>query len=632
MAKEVTPVCSRSSVEAPSHHEAVLQSPLDLLERSARFRYAIVGALLVILLLQATGTLFKSPTCDEPRYLGLGIYLAKHRKWDIEDTLAHPPLSYYLSGLALSPLHIPDTVWAIPNSVQRGQAIIRLYPNDLVIRLARLPIMLFSLLMGIFVYRWASDLYGVRAGILALAVFSFSPIVTSFAAIANGDNAIAALTLATTYYWWRFNVDSSVRNLLLTGLSFGFALLSKFSAPMLLPVMLLTGIATVYRREHEVVGRHKAFAMSATAGAQSTPARDTSISSSDDRIVRPKNLRWLARSLVVMTVIAVVIAWAGYGFETGFASDAAKRPHHLLDKLFSSRPALQHVAYVIAEHTPVPMPSFLKGTMFIFITSKEWSTLTFLMGKYSAKGFWYYYLVGLLLKTPVGVLILLLLSLVFWRKLRGYRSDELFLIVPFLFLLGYFSLLTTIQVGIRFVLPVIPFAYIFLGKSANLPRIWNLRWGNIVLATLVLWTAVSAIRIYPDNLAYFNELAGGPDNGYKWMVDSNLDWGQDLAGLKRYMDSHRLRKIKLAYFGTAEPEYYGIDYDYLPSSMVELGWSFRQKSHPAEPISMPTKGLIAISVTELQAPYFPDQNEYAWLKKYEPVARVGHTILIYDIK
>jgi hypothetical protein len=388
----------------------------------------------------------------------------------------------------------------------------------------------------------------------------------------------------------------------------------------------------MYRERHAAIGCETSLVAAAAGNSQSVAAPVTSFGSFDTRAVRPKSLRWLVRSLVFVVLIGVVVAWAGYGFETGFASDPGKRPHKLLDKLFAHNPGLQHASYAIAEHTPIPLPSFIKGTMFIFFTSKDWTTLTFLAGKYSAKGFWYYHLLGLTLKTPVGTLLLLLLSLVFWKKLRGGWRDELFLIVPFLFLLGYFSLLTTIQVGIRFVLPVIPFAYIFLAKSANLPRVWNPRWSNITIAALVLWTAVSVMRIYPDNLAYFNELAGGPDNGYKWMVDSNLDWGQDLAGLKRYMDNHGLQKVKLAYFGTAEPEYYGIDYDYLPSSIVDMGWSFRQKSHPATPIPLPTTGVVAVSVTELQGPYFPDQNEYAWLKKYEPVARIGHTILIYDIK
>jgi Dolichyl-phosphate-mannose-protein mannosyltransferase len=621
MPEEVAPVRQSSDAGVPPLREPARPSPWGLLERSARVRYAIIAALLLVLLLQATGTLLKSPTCDEPRYLGLGLYLVEHHKWDIEDTLAHPPLNYYLSGIALSALHIPDSVWSIPNSIQRGQAIIRLYPNDLVIRLARFPIMFLSLLMGFYVYRWASDLYGIRAGILGLAVFCLNPVITSFAAIANGDTAIAAFTLIATYYWWRFNVNANRRNLILTGISFGLALLSKYSAPMLLPVFVLTGLATIYHRRHAIVLTETPLASAATKASDTEP-----------RAAQPKDLRWMVRSLVFITLIGLLVAWAGYGFETGFASDPSKRPHHTLDKLFGKHPGLHHATYVIAEHIPVPMPSMLKGMSFMYFTSKEWTTRTFLMGKYSNKGFWDYHIVGLALKTPLGTLLLLLLSVIFWRKLKANWRDELFLIIPFACLLGYYSLLTTIQVGIRFILPVIPFAYIFLAKSANLPKIWNRRFSNIAIAVCVLWTAFSAIRIYPDNLAYFNELAGGPDNGYKWMVDSNLDWGQDLIGLKRYMDDHHIQKIKLAYFGTPEPEYYGIDYDYLPSSIVDLGWSFRQKSHPAVPIQLPTTGLIAVSVTELEGPYFPDTNEYAWLKQYQPIARVGHTIFIYDIK
>jgi hypothetical protein len=134
-------------------------------------------------------------------------------------------------------------------------------------------------------------------------------------------------------------------------------------------------------------------------------------------------------------------------------------------------------------------------------------------------------------------------------------------------------------------------------------------------------------------LAYFNELAGGPDNGYKYLVDSNLDWGQDLAGLKKYMDKNSIKSVKLSYFGSADARYYDIKYEYLPSIGLE-------PDNPGEPWWYedgytedcgPVQGLIAVSATNLQGVLFENRECFKWLEDYEPVAKIGYSIFIYDV-
>jgi hypothetical protein len=140
---------------------------------------------------------------------------------------------------------------------------------------------------------------------------------------------------------------------------------------------------------------------------------------------------------------------------------------------------------------------------------------------------------------------------------------------------------------------------------------------------LIGWYVGASCYIHPHYLAYFNELAGGPDNGYKYLVDSNLDWGQDLKGLKSYMQKHGIARINLSYFGTDSPARYGISYDWLPSYGLPNPDPEKHKFVP--------KGWVAISATSLQGVYLGDSDIYAWFRERKPVAKIGYSIFIYKM-
>jgi hypothetical protein len=192
--------------------------------------------------------------------------------------------------------------------------------------------------------------------------------------------------------------------------------------------------------------------------------------------------------------------------------------------------------------------------------------------------------------------------------------EELFIIVPML-VLFIASLFSHIAIGLRYLLPIYPLLFIFVSKVLRFNgKGRTLLW--VVLAALILWFTASSFSIYPHYLAYFNELVGGSDKGYKYLVDSNLDWGQDLKGLKKYMDDNDIGKIKLAYFGTAGPNYYRISY-----RKVTEGEMHRY-----------TPGIYAISATELQNALVEDKNRFSWIKKYKPKDKIGYSIFIYEIR
>jgi hypothetical protein len=148
--------------------------------------------------------------------------------------------------------------------------------------------------------------------------------------------------------------------------------------------------------------------------------------------------------------------------------------------------------------------------------------------------------------------------------------------------------------------------------------------GKLALIFLLGWYAFENVRVYPHYLSHFNQIVGGPQNGYRYMVDSNLDWGQDLKGLKKYFVEQNVKTIKLSYFGTAEPEQYGIDYQDLGSFPA-----LRRRSPPTSP----RKGdLIAVSATNLYPLYVHLGDLGSYLRSRSPVARVGYSILVYRLE
>jgi hypothetical protein len=254
----------------------------------------------------------------------------------------------------------------------------------------------------------------------------------------------------------------------------------------------------------------------------------------------------------------------------------------------------------------------------------------FLLGMYSSTGWWYYYLVAFLIKTPLPLLILLVLSFIFyWRGTSHKAADQAFILMP---VIAYFLFFTfNLQcIGLRYILPVYPFLFMQAGTVSGIfNHVRGKVWKGIVVIILCCWYLKSSLGVYPHYLAYFNESVGGPDKGYRYLVDSNLDWGQDLKGLGKYLQEKGIDRIHLSYFGTADPAYYGIKYDWMPS--YYLPEDYQDRNTRLRSFSIPSSGMVAISATNLQNVYFSDKHFYDWLKKHEPIYKIGYSIFIYDL-
>ncbi len=235
----------------------------------------------------------------------------------------------------------------------------------------------------------------------------------------------------------------------------------------------------------------------------------------------------------------------------------------------------------------------------------------FLLGQYSPTGFRLYYPLAVAMKMPVGTLALVIGGLVAARKL-GARAALVWVPVAVMFAAGAAA---THNIGVRHVLPAYPF--LFVGAGALSPGTARRR--RLALAAgglLVAWTAVSSVSIHPDYLAYFNEVVGGPEKGIYRLDDSNVDWGEDLAGLERFVKERGIDAITVNYFGPHDPV--------VKSSPM--------RPMPRVEMILPGTGWYAVSAHFLQRDQpigLGSAIRFRWLERFRPVAVIGHSIYVY---
>jgi hypothetical protein len=262
----------------------------------------------------------------------------------------------------------------------------------------------------------------------------------------------------------------------------------------------------------------------------------------------------------------------------------------------------------------------LQGIRFQAAASSAGEFPSFLNGTWSQTGWWYYYLVALLFKSPLPTLGLILLGVsgVVVRRLRG--TGDVWMALPPLALMYVLSFHYGKFYGVRYLLPALPFLLLLAGRGADM--LLRVRRGGLVVGALLVFQLTGCILAAPHHLAYFNELAGPSDRARRILLDSNLDWGQDLGRLKTYLDARGIDHVCLGYFGHVDPLIYGIKFS-LPSSK-------------------PKKGLCAVSANFLAGyPYaityagerilWVRAGAWSWFDRLRPVARVGRSIYLFDV-
>jgi hypothetical protein len=543
-----------------------------LLGPQLKARAALGAGAILLLLFFVQGVFFigaNSPTYDEAMHLAAGYsYLATG---DFRLEPQNPPLIKELLALPIFliyrlPFNPDPEHWRDGTEFFVGQDFLyrsRL-PADQMLIVSRLPNLLLGGLLVMVIGWWAYRLWGGGAAMLSMALACLEPNLVAHSSLVTTDIGATLFIFLAVYLLWEY-LNSPTRWLLAaTGTVTGMALISKFSAILLIPMILSIMVLDLWiARENQV--------------------------SLPPRTYQKQLIYGLLHAGAVLFVILVFILLA------------------------------ISLAYFLRGFQP-----WLFGFE-RFMTLAQVGQPAFFLGEYSYQGWWSYFVVAFFIKTPLGSLMLIVASIIFYHAGRPLgRREAVFLLVP----VAIIFVATTqakVNIGLRHILPVYPFLFVLASRLATVH--FDRRWlAGIPVGALLVFTAISSLRIAPHQLAYFNEFVGGPAQGYRYLGDSNLDWGQDLKGVKAYMEKENLPIMYLSYHGTAPPSYYGIRYQYVPGAWP-LEWPPPTDRVPA----MAARKILAISVYNLQDVAFPDYPLFRWLWLRQPIAKIGYSIFVYDL-
>jgi hypothetical protein len=236
----------------------------------------------------------------------------------------------------------------------------------------------------------------------------------------------------------------------------------------------------------------------------------------------------------------------------------------------------------------------------------------YLLGQYSQTGWWYYFPVVFAVKTPLGLLLLLAIAL----GAALYRRPKSALYLTLAFPAAVFfavSMTSAVNIGVRHILPIYPLLCVLAAALVT-----RLRRGPAIAAACAAIVALESASIYPDYLAFFNAASGGPAAGPRYLLDSNIDWGEDVKKLRTWLRARHIDGVCMFYFGNTGVEFYGIPMQHLPRTQET---DLRQNLNC----------VAAISVTNLYGLYVP-HDAYAWLRNLPPTARIGYSIYVYDLR
>jgi 4-amino-4-deoxy-L-arabinose transferase-like glycosyltransferase len=456
-------------------------------------------------------------------------------------------------------------------------------PGEKILLSARAGTIIIGALLLVFVYLWSYRLWGGTAALLSVLFTALSPNILAHSALATTDLPITAFFFISTYFLYRLSGEEGTHlTALFAALLIALALTTKHSALFLVPIF-----------------------------AASFSVR-----------LRVSTLKRTLGLYIPVLVLVYLFIWAFYGFR--FHSPAIG--YTPLDWARFDASAFAPLYDFIRSFKLLP-ESYLYGVAGV-LSGASTGRAAFLMGEYSGTGWWHYFTIAFLLKTPIPALILLAASVIYLLRdmvkgLAGKRSSRklgaLWLLLPVLMLFILVSA-QNVNIGLRHLLPIYPFIFVLIGSVVTI-KTESVRLAKRVFVVAIAWYVIAAASTYPHQLAYFNEFIGDPDNGYKYLVDSNLDWGQDLPALKEFMVERDIKKIKFAYFGFSDPKYYGIEYDYLPSYYMPM------TEGAGGDIEL--EGWFAISATMLQGVYLPNRDMYRFFRERTPEAVLGHSIFIY---
>ncbi|MBV9504329.1 MAG: glycosyltransferase family 39 protein [Acidobacteriia bacterium] len=531
----------------------------------------------------------ETQTWDEGIHISAGYaYLTRGDfRWNQE----HPPLAKLMSALPLLFLRpdLPVTApsWQKLDETQLG--IDFLYCNrvrpDSILFAARAMTIVLSMLFLVALAWLVRRRFGTAAALTAASFCAFDPNLIAHARYVTTDFPLTVFFFLASFLWMEYLSDTRWKNVVPAAAAFALALVTKFSAILLLPALVLLYVIR-WRQQ-----------------TRPFPWRRTLVTAS-------------VFALFTLGTVAVVYwpetlrCWRG---GVPALSASIERGN-----------AVAEVLYQAGRWLHLPEHAFLTGLGRVAAHNTGGHS-SYLLGMRSDEDWWYYFPVVFAVKSTIAALICTTLLLVagvraLWKAgpvvLTALRNAPFFwfglLIPPLLYFA--FSMTSAINIGMRHILPIYPFLYV--AAAVLLVRAARPRFFRYAVPLLVALQIGECASIAPDYLAFFNVLAGGPDHGPQYLLDSNIDWGQDIKKLKRWLAAHGTDQATILYFGNAQLDSYGIRASDFPAALDEKGWDS-------------LSGYAVASVTPLYGVYVP-LDSLARLRLRQPVAKVGWSLYVYD--
>ncbi len=586
------------------------------------FGWIVVALAVLYFFVALSESLLKSASSDEPPHLASGLsYVATGI---FRGNPQHPPLLKELSGLSLllGGIHWPRTPATdaflrgdFPKGEQPewgiGDKIILDNGPDHTLFWARLPFLLISSLAGILIYFWGRQMVGALAAFCAAFLYFTDPTILGQAFTVTMDVGLTAFTVLFFFTLWRYVQNPTPQRLVFCGLALGLVLAAKFSALLWLPAAgLLLCAAAIWPPEAEPARKRSILdpffagpgeSLSAIRALQKSGRNDPCPCGSGKKfkachantsvsVASWLSKRWIlcTAAFLAMCLVAAIVIQAVYFFPK--------------DPL-----VYVHGAQLVNADHRDDYQAFLAGQL-----------------KHRFLG---YFAFAYLLKEPLAAILLAIGGLVLLFRRNSFSPlQRLFLLLPPALFFAGTSLMAD-QIGVRYIMPVLPFAHLLGGIALAALLTTANKWGRWVAVACCAWLLLAVAGVYPDHLSYFNESAcllsdpgqlgldGGSKCGTFWLDDSNVDWGQGLRQLKLWLDRHEKgRPIRLANPYQFPASTYGIVSE--EPNILELA----QKPLPA--LYVVSARIVA------RIPAIPGTND--WLRRTPPVAVVGHALYVYD--
>jgi Dolichyl-phosphate-mannose-protein mannosyltransferase len=578
-------------------------APVSLRSRRA---LSVAGAalLLAVLMLQmALSVRQESLSWDEGDHIFAGYMSWKHADFGLNPE--HPPLVKLVATVPL--LSMPLKVPKVQDRYFKSEAYFDgrdlIYGNDAgkIVFRARMAAMIFSVLLALIAFLAAREMFGAGAAFIALTLVVFEPNLLAHGAMVTTDTGLACFLLATIYAFYRYVKAPSILRLAVTGLAAGLAAATKHSAILLLPMLALLALTEVLRRRNR-------------AGRDSAVLEET----------RGRQALRLAVAIVAVAAIAAAILWGVYGFRYAARPNGQQINPPLAEAVRGLKPVEAQGILTLARWRLLP-ESYLYGLADVRGVANFMPSYIF--GRVYEHGVWFYFPAAFVIKATLALLLLLSLAVlaIALRRLNRWREVLFVTIPPLVYMLV--SMGSHLNIGARHILLVFIFASILAAGAA-----WSFiradrRW-IYPLGAVLLFHVVSSVRAFPTSyMAYSNELWGGPPATYKYLTDSNTDWGQQLIGTKKYLDARGVKSCWFAYFvdPAIRPSAYGIPCRSLPTP--DTTWFGEQIDTP------PTiEGPVLISAGDLSGYELGSNvlNPYRSFQRLRPTAVIEHGVFVFD--